>query len=219
MPKITSTGHKGVKHSQKTKIDISQKIKALWKDENFRKKMILRFKGRNYNNIKNKFPKGHIPWIKGKSKYGWIICNGCGKEFYVSRQKKIYCTHKCYTKNHIVWNKGKSFLANELNPNWRGGIGKLPYSYDFTDKLKEDIRKRDDYACQNCKMTEEEHLIVYGRKLHIHHIDYNKQNCQKENLISLCVSCNFRANYNREYWKKHYLNFLYAIPIFSVEEK
>ena len=53
-------------------------------------------------------------------------------------------------------------------------------------------------------MTEEEHLIVYGRVLDVHHIDYNKLNCKKSNLITLCKQCNNRANYNRECWKKIY---------------
>ena len=55
-------------------------------------------------------------------------------------------------------------------------------------------------------MTEEEHLIVIGRVLHIHHIDYNKNNCSHINLITLCSSCNTRANYNKSYWKNFYEN-------------
>ncbi len=90
------------------------------------------------------------------------------------------------------------------NSNWQNGIGKLPYSFDFTLKLKDSIRKRDNYICQKCNITEEEHLIVYGKVLSIHHIDYNKQNCKEDNLITLCISCNFRANYNRDYWQKFY---------------
>ena len=58
--------------------------------------------------------------------------------------------------------------------------------------------------CQNCGMTEEEHLIVKGRVLDIHHIDYNKQNCQKSNLITACQVCNIRANFNRDYWYAYF---------------
>jgi len=53
-------------------------------------------------------------------------------------------------------------------------------------------------------MTEEEHLIVTGKVLTVHHIDYNKQNCSKKNLITTCNSCNIQANYNRNYWKEVY---------------
>jgi len=53
-------------------------------------------------------------------------------------------------------------------------------------------------------MTEEEHWAVVGQNLHVHHIDYDKKNCKDTNLITTCLYCNNRANYNREYWKKEY---------------
>jgi len=74
------------------------------------------------------------------------------------------------------------------------------------DCKKESIRKRDNYICQNCSMIEEEHLIVIGTNLHIHHIDYDKENCNENNLITLCNSCNVRANFNRDYWKNIFQN-------------
>jgi hypothetical protein len=90
------------------------------------------------------------------------------------------------------------------NPNWIDGRSYEPYPLEFTEELKDKIRQRDNYTCQNCGMTEEEHLIVIGQVLHVHHIDYDKTNCKKENLLSLCSSCNTRANYNRTYWQKFY---------------
>ncbi len=71
-------------------------------------------------------------------------------------------------------------------------------------RLKDQIRKRDNYTCQNCDMTEEEHIIVLGEVLSVHHIDYNKKNCNKNNLISLCRQCNARVNFNRKYWKEYF---------------
>lgn len=62
-------------------------------------------------------------------------------------------------------------------------------------------------------MTEEEHLIVTGRVLSIHHIDYNKENCSESNLITLCNQCHARTNYNRDYWQKHYDNSINKIII------
>ena len=53
-------------------------------------------------------------------------------------------------------------------------------------------------------MTQEEHFIVYGRNIEIHHIDYDRKNCGEDNLITLCKQCNLRANYNRDYWKNSY---------------
>ena len=83
-------------------------------------------------------------------------------------------------------------------------IHNIPYPFIFDNKLKEKIRKRDNYQCKNCNITEEEHIMVVGCVLSIHHIDYDKMNCEEDNLISLCNQCNTRANFNRNYWKKIY---------------
>ncbi len=84
--------------------------------------------------------------------------------------------------------------SGENSPNWKGGISCEPYCDVWLDKeFKESIKERDNYECQNpdCWGTSE--------KLCIHHIDYNKKNCSPENLITLCNSCNSRANKDREH--------------------
>ena len=102
-----------------------------------------------------------------------------------------------------------SSCANRIT-SYIHGQGYEPYSSEFNNQLKEKIRKRDNYQCQNCSMTEEEHLIVYGRDIEIHHIDYDKENCNDNNLITLCKQCNLRANTNRDYW---YAYFIYLMEI------
>jgi len=92
-------------------------------------------------------------------------------------------------------------VKGEFNIRWNEGSSTKPYPFIFNDELKEQIRKRDEYICQKCKITEEEHLTVYGKILGIHHIDYDKQNCQEENLVTLCNECNLRVNINQNYWK------------------
>jgi len=74
--------------------------------------------------------------------------------------------------------------------NWKGGIGRLPYPYEFT-KIKSYIRERDNFTCQVCGLS--------GNT--VHHIDYNKENCEEKNLINTCKSCNGKANFNREHWQ------------------
>ena len=78
---------------------------------------------------------------------------------------------------------------------WQGGISQDPYPPKFTAYLKRKIRRRDGYTCQHC-----------GRQdaLSVHHIDYDKANCDPCNLITLCVSCNSKANANRERWQAYY---------------
>lgn len=40
--------------------------------------------------------------------------------------------------------------------------------------------------------------------LTVHRIDYYKANCSENNLITLCSSCNIRANYERDKLGKLY---------------
>ena len=86
------------------------------------------------------------------------------------------------------------------NPAWINGISFKPYTFEFNSSLKQKIRKRDNFTCQCCGITEKE----YFRALDIHHIDYNKQNCKEDNLITLCVSCNVKANGNKEFDRDYY---------------
>jgi predicted DNA-binding protein YlxM (UPF0122 family) len=106
-------------------------------------------------------------------------------------------------KKMRIVNKKNARNGNKHH-NWHGGISKIGYPYYFNEELKEKIRERDNHTCQNCNILEKEHLIVFNRALIIHHIDYNKENCKENNLISLCQGCNIRANYNRNYWKRFY---------------
>jgi len=97
--------------------------------------------------------------------------------------------------------------------NWQGGISFEPYSPLWTEELKIKIRQRDNCECQNCNMTQEEHFIVAGCDLNVHHIDYDKKNCNEENLITTCLWCNCRANSNRNYWQDFYNNKIELIKI------
>lgn len=88
---------------------------------------------------------------------------------------------------------------------WIGFIGDEPYCQEFKKELKDFIKERDSHRCQNpdCWKT--------NNKLCIHHIDYDKKNCKIENLITTCLSCNARANSNREYWEALYKDIVVKI--------
>ena len=84
----------------------------------------------------------------------------------------------------------------------QGGTGirgeNSEYGKEFTNQLKEQVRFRDKYKCKLCGCSQLEN----GKKLDVHHIDYDKKNNNPINLISLCVKCHRKTNWNREYWRK-----------------
>jgi len=102
---------------------------------------------------------------------------------------------------HSIETKVKIGTANSMERNgcWLGGASIEPYAPIWGSKLfKNGIRERDGHTCQNpeCKKT--------CSVLSIHHIDYNKKNCDPKNLITLCQACNGRANFNRDFWEAGY---------------
>ena len=100
-------------------------------------------------------------------------------------------------KRNKEWKEEMSKIkTGDKNPNWKGGISFEPYSVDWTETLKRSIRERDNYICQKCSQ--------YGKV--VHHINYNKSDCNPKNLITLCSSCNVKVNFNRKYWKKYFQN-------------
>ena len=99
---------------------------------------------------------------------------------------------------HLTRMKGKM----ELHYNWKGGKSFEPYPKVFNNTLKRIIKEIDDYICQLCGVGEKDHY----EKLSIHHIDYDKNNCQISNLITLCRGCNSKANFGRENWERYFQN-------------
>jgi len=117
-------------------------------------------------------------------------CKVCGNEFYTVKSKD---SHYCSTECWLSTKKFKeSCVSGKDHPNWRGGISKEPYGNDWTNDLRSKVRKRDNYECQFCGMTQSAHKSIYNEKLHVHHIDKNKKNISLNNLITLCHTCHIR---------------------------
>jgi len=88
--------------------------------------------------------------------------------------------------------------SGENHPNWQGGISNVGYPEGWSNMLKESIRKRDDYMCQDCQVAQEE----LSKRLDVHHIDCNKDNLNPENLISLCNVCHTTRHWELRRIKK-----------------
>lgn len=124
------------------------------------------------------------------------FCMDCHTEIW-NGQKRC---EECYHKSQIGSKRDLDLFLGENNPNWQGGLSFGDYSIEFNNILKRKVRDLDNHECQICHKTE----VELDEILCVHHIDYNKENCEIENLISLCRKCHAITNGNRDYWYAYF---------------
>ena len=117
-------------------------------------------------------------------------------------------------KGRDVWNKGLNseidnrVLSGVKHSLWQGGKSFEPYTPNFNKIFKEAIRERDNHACVMCNLFEDDCVILYKIRLHIHHVDYDKKNVFPQNCVSLCNRCHGTTNYNRQHWTTFFQSLL-----------
>jgi hypothetical protein len=129
-----------------------------------------------------------------------LACIECGNVFIVPGVRKE--TRECCSRKCDGVRRAKKF-SGDGNPNWNGGLSRKPYPYNFR-RISYEIRKRDGFVCRGLECS------GVDTKLTAHHINYNKEDCRETNLISLCSSCNSKANFNRPLWQKRYSDLMSA---------
>jgi 5-methylcytosine-specific restriction endonuclease McrA len=118
-----------------------------------------------------------------------------GKKKSEETKKKMSEARKGKHRTEETKRKISEAHRGEKSHFWKGGISYEPYSIDWTETLKRSIRERDHYICQVC--------WDYGNT--VHHTNYDKKNCNPENLITLCNSCNSKVNHNRKKWIRFFM--------------
>lgn len=149
-------------------------------------------------------------------------CANCGQAFYPWTFDKIRgsiildneikcCCEKCnkeyHKKNELIRREKISFAFTGSNhPNWQGGQNR--YRGVNWSHQRFLAKKRDNYTCQCCGITQRQAIKKFGCGLEVHHKipyiffndDYIKAN-DLSNLISLCRSCHQKAEW--QYRKEH----------------
>lgn len=135
------------------------------------------------------------------------VCLICGKIIILQKNQfkgeaGKYCSYKCYhralkdlMKNNKYFGSKKDW-SGKNSSSWLGGKSFNIYPKEFDNYLKEKIRERDRYRCQICGVPQ----IECNGRLHIHHINYKKTDCNINNLISLCRPCHSKTRVNRMFW-------------------
>lgn len=128
-----------------------------------------------------------------EQKLDFICPNGHRHSMSFHNWKSGWRCVKCRSIRQAV------LYSGENHPQWLGGASLKGYCLIWSDKdYKASVRQRDNNVCQNpyCFKTD--------KVLAIHHIDYDKQNCHPSNLITVCRSCNSRANKDRKWHTEWY---------------
>lgn len=118
------------------------------------------------------------------------VCEVCSKEYIKpsAHAHRYYCCSKACSDI-----RRSKIMSDDANPNWKGGVSRIPYTWDFR-RISKKIIERDSYKCQNpnCCGTD--------KRMTTHHINHDKQDNSPLNLIALCSVCNSKANFNRPFW-------------------
>lgn len=131
-------------------------------------------------------PKESPFWLGGKV---LSHCHQCGEEIWdFPCRKRQLCNRKCFG----VWKS--AHWRGENAPVWMGGISDSPYPTEFNNQMKDMIRERDGYRCVLCGSPQ-------GDRLHcVHHINYDKDSLDVNNLVTLCPTCHGATNTSRAHW-------------------
>lgn len=137
----------------------------------------------------------------GMGKYCSLECKYKGlsfREFTKEQRAKISVALKGRVSPTIgmKFPEAAKKRSGENNYNWMGGKSFEPYAVGWNKTFKEQVRNRDGYKCKMCGVSQMDCI----RSLDVHHIDYDKKNINIENLVSLCVNCHMKTNYQREFW-------------------
>jgi 5-methylcytosine-specific restriction endonuclease McrA len=171
---------KGSKHTEKTLIKMrkARAKQVLSKEENLKRSKTLI---------------GHSVSTETRRKISLALKGKWGTKTQINQIKRLSKFNIGRKRPDV----SKRFSGRN-HPNWQGGKSFKEYGSEFDNQLKEQVRFRDRYKCQECGCTQLEN----GKQLDVHHIDYNKKNNLLINLIALCIRCHRKTNWNREYWKK-----------------
>jgi len=164
-----------------------------------------------YKRTTNKgwFKKNHKPFFSWKNKklskiHRQKIANAHKKPINILISLKNIERARLSNIGKSCSKKTKEKIGNanrgEKGGGWQGGKSFEIYPQSFSKKLKRIIRKRDNHICRECGI----HQNKLKYKLDIHHIDYNKKNCNSTNLITLCRKCHTKTNFKRQNWQNHF---------------
>lgn len=126
---------------------------------------------------------------------GWgskiIYCDQCGEGF---RRKNAEIKTNNFCSRDCMGQWQSKYKTGENSNTWKGGY-QAYYGKDW-HKRRRQARKRDNYTCQGCNISQADHK----KTLEVHHIkpvrlfDNSNDANHLDNLITLCRDCHVKAD-------------------------
>ncbi len=121
----------------------------------------------------------------------------CGRHHSIESKDKMRAAvtpiNKAKAASSVI--ESNKRRVGDKSATWKGGVSFAPYGVVFNKQLRKEIIERDE-VCQICG-----YVNMNGRVLSVHHVDYDKTNNCKQNLVALCLKCHVKTNFRREYWQ------------------
>ena len=187
---------KGKKHSRKTKEKMSEIHTGKKMSKESRQKMSDSHtgvkRGSHSEETKRKMSETHT---------GKKMSKEARRKMSIAKQNMSEETKRKIGRAGVGKHRGKD------NGMWKGGVSESQYCHKFNERIKEEVREKYERECFSCGKSEENN----GRKLDVHHIDFNKeQGCadHKWVLIPLCISCHTKTQSDRKQSEFHFRTIL-----------
>lgn len=116
-----------------------------------------------------------------------VSCPTCGKHFVRRNCRQIRCSKECSGRDHA------KMMVGMGNGRYVHGEAMRAYPPGWTRNYRKKIRARDGNACVMCGMSQ----ALHGKLLCVHHIDYDKDNLDQINLMTLCRFCHGKLHGSR----------------------
>lgn len=148
------------------------------------KKLLSEYQRRDEKWFLNQYDNGKEKWENYKKRQGYTNT----LQYFIEKYGEIVGKKKYSNKF------GYNSFEELMNYNRRKEYTQLFFNIDF----RKEILERQNYVCGNPDCFNKKNDVRFD----LHHIDYDKSNDDKNNLIFLCIHCHTKTNFNREKWKK-----------------
>jgi len=134
------------------------------------------------------------PDLKDKENYKYFQDTGETKEkytrrYYLNNKDRIRKRNNAYDlahRGHLLLKKKENYEQNKKRYAYQKFVINDVNRFGGN---KQAVLERDNWECQECGMNGEQHIVIYGMGLHVHHIDGDNTNHFLDNLQTLCMKC------------------------------